>query len=209
MLKLSLVPAAPYRVLPLKTKPPRRKDPSLVLLVKLWRLLKPVPLVPRAKTVPPPPLPPVLVAPKIVLLNTIKPAAGLSVKLCRAVKPVPIVLSLNTVPPPEAPPEYVVPYRVLPDKIKLFGAFPSLLKPVLGSSDVKLCRFVKPEPSVLSLKTVPWPELPPEFAAPNSVSPNRTKPAAGPTPSAFVLQQEPLKGAAVKLCRFVKPVPSV
>jgi len=39
---------------------------------------------------------------------------------------------------------------------------------------VKLCRFVKPEPSVLTAKTVPLPELPPKFAVPHRVLPERT-----------------------------------
>ena len=49
---------------------------------------------------------------------------------------------LNTVPLPELPPRIAAPYKVLPDKIKPAHA-PSL--PL-----VKLCRFVKPVPSVLN-----------------------------------------------------------
>src|SRR5450759_2269246 len=50
---------------------------------------------------------------------------------------------LNPVPLPELPPPLAVPYRVSPDKINpACGSAPSL--PV-----VKLCRVVKPVPSVL------------------------------------------------------------
>src|SRR5881396_1940409 len=64
---------------------------------------------------------------------------------------------LNTVPLPELPPEYAVPYRVLPDKINpACGLTPSLLTKLLDA--VKLCRFVKPVPSVLTANTVPPPE---------------------------------------------------
>src|SRR6266849_2897888 len=82
---------------------------------------------------------------------------------------------LNTVPLPELPPKYAVPYRVLPDKINPpSGSAPSLLvyTPVeLVLRAVKLYRFVKPVPSVLSLNTVPLPPLPPNSAVPYRVLP--------------------------------------
>ena len=62
---------------------------------------------------------------------------------------------------------------------------------------VKLCRFVKPTPSVSTANTVPLPELPPD-AVPYRVLPDRISPADGPAPS--------LK---LKLCRVLKPVPLV
>ena len=55
---------------------------------------------------------------------------------------------LNIVPLPELPPWLAVPYRVLPDKINPASGFaPSL--------PMKVCRFVKPVPSVLTANTVP------------------------------------------------------
>jgi len=109
------------------------------------------------------------------------------VKLCRFVKPVPSVLTANTVPLPELPPSLAVPYRMLPDIIKpASGLAPSL--PL-----VKLCRFVKLEPSVLRANTVPLPPLPPCAAVPYRVLPDEIKPASGEAPSLLV-----------KLCRVVK-----
>src|SRR5438477_533555 len=111
---------------------------------------------------------------------------------------------LNTVPWPELPPKYAVPYRVLPDKINPpSGSAPSLLvyRPIaveLVLRAVKLYRFVKPVPSVLTLNTVPLPELPPS-AVPYRVLSDKSTPANGLPPSL----------PPVKICRVVKPVPLV
>src|SRR5206468_9740787 len=109
---------------------------------------------------------------------------------------------LNTVPRPELPPPCAVPYSVLPDKINpAYGKDPSL-------PPVKLCRVVKPVPSVLTANTVPLPELPPRCAVPYRVLPDKINPAFGKPPSLLV----PVLGSgssAVKLCRVVKSVPSV
>src|SRR6266516_3909833 len=67
---------------------------------------------------------------------------------------------LNTVPEPELPPPTAVPYRVLPYKINpAIGKNPSLLP-------LKLCSILKLVPLVLTLNTVPQPELPPASAVP-------------------------------------------
>ena len=80
---------------------------------------------------------------------------------------------LNTVPSPKSPPPDAVPYRVLPDKIKLAkGEAPSL-------PPLKICRVVKPVPSVLTANTVPYPELPPLRAVPYRVFPDKINPAYG------------------------------
>jgi hypothetical protein len=82
------------------------------------------------------------------------------------------VLILNTVPLPALPPPTAVPYRVLPNKIKpAYGLAPSLLP-------VKVCRFVKTVPSVLTLNTVPLPGLPPLAAVPNRVLPDTRTPTS-------------------------------
>ena len=52
--------------------------------------------------------------------------------------------------------------------------------------------------SVLMVKTVPFPKLPPANVVPYRVLPDKTKPVSGFPPS-----------VRLKLCRFVKPVPSV
>ena len=130
-------------------------------------------------------------------------------KLYRFVKPVPLVLTANTAPWPEAPPTNVAPYRVLPDKTNApNGRAPSLL-PYGGEPEVavKLCRFVRPVPSVLMANIVPLPELPPTDAVPYRVLPDKSKPEFGEAPSLLPYGGEP--EVAVKLCRFVKPVPSV
>src|SRR5207247_9044065 len=88
---------------------------------------------------------------------------------------------------PELPTHLAVPYIVLPDKINpANGTDPSL-------PPVKLCRIVKPEPSVLTLNTVPLPELPPDAAVPKSVLLDMINPASGLAPS-----------LPVKLCRVVQ-----
>src|SRR5438093_136064 len=116
------------------------------------------------------------------------------------VKPVPSVFSLNSVPLPPLPPSYAVPYRVLPDRINpADGSAPSLLVPVFVSRAVKLCRLVKPVPSVSTLNTVPLLELPPPPAVPYRLLPDKINPPSSATPS--------LK--PVKLYSVVKPVPSV
>ena len=51
---------------------------------------------------------------------------------------------------------------------------------------MKLCRFVKPVPSVLTANTVPLPELPPPTAVPYRVLPDKINPAYGLTPSLLV-----------------------
>ena len=69
---------------------------------------------------------------------------------------------LNTVPPPQTPPSAAVPYKAPPDKINpACGQAPSLLVPESGEIAVKLWRFVKPVPSVLTANTVPVPFVPP------------------------------------------------
>ena len=87
-------------------------------------------------------------------------------------------LKMNALP--RLPPLYAVPYRVFPDKINpAYGVAPSLLvRRGLGAA-VKLCRFVKPVPLVLTANTVPWPELPPRAAAPYRVLPDKINPAYG------------------------------
>src|SRR6266496_2712471 len=70
-----------------------------------------------------------------------------------------------------------------------------------------MCRFVKPEPLVLTANTVPEPELPPICAAPYRVLPDKTNPALGRAPSLLVGKREEPE-VAMKLCRVVKPVPS-
>src|SRR6266478_3353451 len=107
----------------------------------------------------------------------------------------PLVLTANTVPWPQLPPPDAVPYRVSPDKSNpAYGLAPSLLVKLGSEPDVavKLCRFVKPMPSVLTANTVPFPELPPWSAVPYRVLPDKINPAWLPT-----------------LYRFVNPVPSV
>src|ERR1035437_8458731 len=94
---------------------------------------------------------------------------------------------LNTVPLPELPPKFAVPYRVLPDKINpASGLAPSLLVERVPEVAVKPCRFVKPVPSVLTANTVPLPELPPRFADPYRVLPDKIKPLSGLAPSLLV-----------------------
>src|SRR5438552_11827880 len=88
---------------------------------------------------------------------------------------------------------------MLSDKINpVSGKAPSLLAERGPESAVKICRFVKLVPSVLTANTVPLPELPPSAAVAYRVLPDKIKPASGRAPS-----------LPVKLCRFIKPVPSV
>src|SRR4051812_16098611 len=108
----------------------------------------------------------------------------------------------NTVPFPELPPAAVVPYRVLPDKINPeYGKAP-LLPPV------KLCRLVKSVPFRLKANTVPAFAPPPSDAVPYRVLPDKIIPAFGLAPSQLATPTKQPQ-FAVKLCRFVKPVPSV
>src|SRR5262245_12395760 len=94
---------------------------------------------------------------------------------------------LNTVPLPEVPPPNAVPYRVLPDKINsAHGLAPSLLGQPSQEDAAKLCRFVKPVPSVLTANTVPFPEHPPYCAVPYSALPDKTNPACRLYPSLLV-----------------------
>src|SRR6266699_6099155 len=79
---------------------------------------------------------------------------------------------LKTVPRPEVPPEVAAPNSALSDENK----------PAAGnapSAPLKLCRFVNPVPSVLTLNTVPSPQKPPPSAVPYNVLPETTRPAAG------------------------------
>src|SRR6266496_2556929 len=92
---------------------------------------------------------------------------------------------LNTVPLPELPPLLAVPYRALANNINLaYGEAPSLLMPETKAE--KLCRVVKPVPSVLTANTVPAPPLPPPAAVPYSVLPDKINSAYGFAPSLFV-----------------------
>src|SRR4029077_21122074 len=107
---------------------------------------------------------------------------------------------LNTVPEScgklkPAPPYAAVPYSVLRDKINPAVGLAPLLK-------VKLCRVVKPVPSVLTANTVPAPELPPLYAVPYRVLPDKNNPARGLAPSLLVPGYGP--EVAVKLYRVVK-----
>ena len=103
---------------------------------------------------------------------------------------------LNTVPLPELPlklavqympPAVADPYRVLPYKINpASGLAPSLLVERVPEVAVKPCKFVKLVPSVLKANTVPLPELPPRFADPYRVLPDKIKPPSGLAPSLLV-----------------------
>src|ERR1039458_9465741 len=85
---------------------------------------------------------------------------------------------------------------MLPDRIRAaYGLAPSL-------PPVKLYKFVKPPPSVLTANTVPLPALPPATAVPYSVLPDKIRPANGVAPSLLVEGVGP--EVAVKLCRVVK-----
>src|ERR1017187_7508064 len=102
----------------------------------------------------------------------------------------PSVLTAKTVPElkkemPELLPASAVPYRVLPDKTKpAIGLAPSVLAKKLSA--VKLCKFVKPVPSVLTANTVPFPALPPPAAVPYKVLSDKIKLAYGLAPSLLV-----------------------
>src|SRR6266581_975757 len=86
---------------------------------------------------------------------------------------------LNTVPLPALPPRYAVPYRVLPDNTNpATGLAPSLR--------LKLCRVVKPVPSVFRANTVPLPELLPDCAVPYKVLPDKINPPCGLAPPLLV-----------------------
>ena len=117
------------------------------------------------------------------------------------------MLTANTVPYAELPPYAAVPYRVLPDKINpAYGLAPSLLGEKKPEVAVKLYRFVKPVPSVLTANTVPLAELPPRDAVPYKVLPDKIKLACGLAPSLLL----PVEGSIpVKLCNVINPVPSV
>src|SRR5438309_1996145 len=104
-LELPLLAAVPYRVLPDKINPASGLAPSLLVLlgpenaVKLCTVVKPVPSVLTANTVPSPPeLPKVAAVPYRVLPDKINPASGLAPslapeKVCTFVNPVPSVLT--------------------------------------------------------------------------------------------------------------------
>ena len=72
----------------------------------------------------------------------------------------------------------------------------------LPDEPVKLCRFVKPVPLVLTLNTVPWPELPPCSVVPYRVLPDKINLARGPAPSLLIYGK--VLVVTVKLCRVVK-----
>src|ERR1039458_9250669 len=90
---LPLVPpllAVPYRMLLDNTKPPFGLAPSLLVkrprpfvapAEKLYRFVKPVPLVLTANTVPKPELPPTFAVPYRMLLDKTKPPFGLAPSL--------------------------------------------------------------------------------------------------------------------------------
>src|ERR1019366_9094116 len=66
----------PYRVLPDKINWPVYGQPPSLPPVKVCRVVKPVPLVLMANTVPQPELPPNCVIPYRVLPDTVNPASG-------------------------------------------------------------------------------------------------------------------------------------
>lgn len=79
----------------------------------------------------------------------------------------PGTVRLKTVPSPLVPPRYAVPHRVLPEIINpVSGLAPSLLVSLGENTAVKLCRFVKPFPLLLTANTVPLPEPPPYLVVP-------------------------------------------
>src|SRR5947207_2587477 len=86
---------------------------GMISWVKLCRILKPVPSVLTANTVPSPEPPPPDAVPYRVWPDKSNSACGLApslqAKLCRAVNAVPSVLTANTVPWPEPPPPSAVP----------------------------------------------------------------------------------------------------
>lgn len=101
---------------------------------------------------------------RLVPSSSTPASPSVAVKLCRFVKPVPFVLMANTVPLFAAPPRFAVPYSMSSDKTNPpYGFDPPGFKP---PSTAKLCRFVKPVPSVLTANTVPIPDAPPEDAVP-------------------------------------------
>ena len=63
---------------------------------------------------------------------------------------------------------------------------------------MKLCKFVKPELSVLTANTAPLPFVPPIYAVPYRVLPDKTNPANGLAPSLLTPETE-----VVKVCRGV------
>ena len=73
--------------------------------------------------------------------------------------------------------------------------------PLVPSSAVKLCRFVKPVPSVLTLNTVPLPEPPPKDNVPYRMLLDKSKRPYGTEPS---LAEKLCK--VVKVCADVRPV---
>src|SRR5436190_15543118 len=100
------------------------------------------------------------------------------------------------------PPALAVPYRVLSDKINSADGLAPSLPPL------KLYGVVKPEPSVLIAKTTPQLELPPYFAVPYKVLPDKINPAKGLAPSllvAFDPKTEVKEWSAVKVCAGNSP----
>jgi hypothetical protein len=74
---------------------------------------------------------------------------------------------------------------------------------------VKLCRFVKAVPSVLTLNTVPLPAVPPPFAVPKSVLPDTINPPYGPAPSVPAKLWRFVKVCAGTRPASIKPTPAV
>ena len=98
------------------------------------------------------------------------------------------------------PPLLAVPYKVSPDNINpAWGLAPSLV--------VKLCRFVKLVPSVLTANTVPAAKVPPFAAVPYRVLPDNIRFAFGLAPSLFAVLLRRL--SCVKIYKLVNLVPSV
>src|SRR2546425_10692358 len=86
---------------------------------------------------------------------------------------------------------------------------PIIEKPQEASKapDVKLCRLVKPVPSVLTANPVPPPELPPVLAVPYRVLPDEINPARGLAPSLLVEELSAVKlWRVVKVCAVTGPV---
>src|SRR5437870_3004026 len=79
--------------------------------------------------------------------------------------------------------------------------------PPTGEVAVKVCRTLKPVPSVSTANTVPEPELPPANAVPYRVLADKTNSACGETPSLLIQVGEP--EFAAKECSSLKYVVSM
>ena len=67
----------------------------------------------------------------------------------------------------------------------------------MGSRAVKLCRVVKPLPSVLTANTVPLPEVPPSIVVPYNLLLTKSSEAVGFEPSLLVKKPERLVAVAL------------